>query len=61
MNIILIKVYLLEQLKDRLNLNVDEMDKLTLEDLRRQVDHGVREVSHDGTDSSGGGNRQSFF
>lgn len=34
-----------EQLKARLNLNVDEMDKLTLEDLRQQVDHSVREVS----------------
>ena len=33
-----------EQLKDRLNLNVDETDKLTLEDLRQQVDRNVREV-----------------
>lgn len=41
----MIKTHLPEQLKDRLNLNVDEMDKLTLEDLRRQVDRGVREVS----------------
>ncbi|KAG0717754.1 RUN domain-containing protein 1 [Chionoecetes opilio] len=35
---------IIEQLKDRLNLNVDEMDQLTLEDLRRQVDRAVREL-----------------
>lgn len=35
---------IIEQLKDRLNLNVDEMDKLTLEDLRQQVDRNVREL-----------------
>lgn len=35
---------IIEQLKDRLNLNVDETDKLTLEDLRQQVDRNVREL-----------------
>ncbi|KAK7071163.1 RUN [Halocaridina rubra] len=34
----------IEQLKGKLNLNVDEFDKLTVDDLRTQVDHAIREI-----------------
>jgi hypothetical protein len=37
--------FLLDQLKEKLNLNVDDMDKLTVDDLRSQVDHAVSQVS----------------
>ncbi|KAK3887209.1 hypothetical protein Pcinc_008687 [Petrolisthes cinctipes] len=35
---------IIEQLKGKLNLNMDEFDKLTVEDLRVQVDHAIREL-----------------
>lgn len=35
---------IIEQLKGKLNLNVDELDKLTVDDLRVKVDHAIREV-----------------
>lgn len=38
---------IIEQLKGRLPLNLDEMDKLSPEDLRRQVDQALRDVSVD--------------
>lgn len=36
---------IIEQLKGRLPLNLDEMDKLSPEDLRRHVDKAIRDVS----------------
>jgi len=36
---------IIEQLKGKLPLNLDEMDKLSPEDLRRQVDLAIRDVS----------------
>ncbi|XP_071519900.1 RUN domain-containing protein 1-like isoform X2 [Panulirus ornatus] len=35
---------IIEQLKGKLNLNVDEFDKLTVDDLKVQVDHAIREL-----------------
>nr|XP_045596477.1 RUN domain-containing protein 1-like isoform X2 [Procambarus clarkii] len=35
---------IIEQLKGKLNLNVDELDKLTVDDLRVKVDHAIREL-----------------
>lgn len=34
-----------EQLKGTLNLNVDEFDRLSVDDLKVQVDSAIREVS----------------
>lgn len=36
---------IIEQLKGKLALNLDEMDRLSPEELRQQVDHALREVS----------------
>jgi len=33
-----------DQLKGKLNLNVDDMDKLTVDDLRSQVDYAISQV-----------------
>ncbi|XP_042242783.1 RUN domain-containing protein 1-like isoform X1 [Homarus americanus] len=35
---------IIEQLKGKLNFNVDEFDKLTVDDLRVKVDHAIREL-----------------
>lgn len=35
---------IIDRLKDQLNLNVDEIDKMTVEDLKRYVDKAVSEV-----------------
>lgn len=35
----------IEQLRERLNLNVDELDKLSERDLKNQVDQAISEVS----------------
>jgi ABC-type proline/glycine betaine transport system ATPase subunit len=35
---------LLDQLKGKINLNVDDMDKLTVDDLRSQVDYAISQV-----------------
>ncbi|XP_068212199.1 RUN domain-containing protein 1-like [Palaemon carinicauda] len=35
---------IIEQLKGKLNLNVDEFEKLTVDDLRNQVDHAICEL-----------------
>lgn len=37
---------IIEQLKGKLSLNLDEMDRLTPEELRKQVDQAIRDVSH---------------
>lgn len=36
---------IIEQLKGKLSLNLDEMDRLTPEELRKQVDQALRDVS----------------
>ena len=35
----------IDQLKGRINLNVDDMDKLTVDDLRSQVDYAISQVN----------------
>jgi hypothetical protein len=35
----------IDQLKGKINLNVDDMDKLTVDDLRSQVDYAFSQVS----------------
>ncbi len=42
--IIDISYYFAEQLKSRLNLNVDNIDKLTEDELKAQVDSAVGEI-----------------
>lgn len=37
---------IIEQLKGKLPLNLDELDKLSPEDLRKQVDQAIRDVSN---------------
>jgi hypothetical protein len=41
---VLIIFSFLDQLKGRINLNVDDMDKLTVDDLRSQVDYAISQV-----------------
>jgi hypothetical protein len=36
--------FFLDQLKGKINLNVDDMDKLTVDDLRTQVDYAISQV-----------------
>lgn len=35
----------IDQLKGKINLNVDDMDKLTVDDLRSQVDYAISQVN----------------
>lgn len=35
---------IIDQLKGKINLNVDDMDKLTVDDLRSQVDYAISQV-----------------
>ena len=44
----------IEQLRERLNLNVDELDKLSERDLKNQVDQAISEVSLGIKDSPSG-------
>lgn len=37
--------FVLDELKYKLNLNVDDIDRLTLEDIRCQVDHAISQVN----------------
>lgn len=36
---------IIDQLKGKINLNVDDMDKLTVDDLRSQVDYAISQVN----------------
>jgi ABC-type proline/glycine betaine transport system ATPase subunit len=38
----------IDQLKGKINLNVDDMDKLTVDDLRSQVDYAISQVNLQG-------------
>ena len=40
-------MFILDELKSRISLNVDEMDKLSKDELKNQVDRAVKEVSED--------------